>query len=237
MKYRSGCKCVEKSNRLARCASCRHRKRMKRIGKHRRHLARRAEQVRQAGIRFRQRRALENEAARIEEGPTQQQRRRAEYLREVGRTEPAPKMPIRKNLQHHYGPEWRAVTRPRILARAGNCCERCGKPNHESVATASGKNYHDNYWMVWTHAARFEDLNIEPVFFNETGEPSGLIRSDAAYRTIRVVLTVAHLNHVPGDDRDENLAALCQWCHLIHDLTHHRESRADRKDAARPLLA
>lgn len=54
--------------------------------------------------------------------------------------------------------------------------------------------------------------------------------------TIRVVITVAHLNHIAGDDRDENLAALCQWCHLIHDLSHHQRTRATRKDAARPLL-
>jgi hypothetical protein len=29
-------------------------------------------------------------------------------------------------------------------------------------------------------------------------------------RTVLIVLAVAHLNHTPGDDRDENLAALCQ---------------------------
>jgi 5-methylcytosine-specific restriction endonuclease McrA len=53
----------------------------------------------------------------------------------------------------------------------------------------------------------------------------------------RVVLTVGHLNHVAGDDRDENLAALCQRCHLLYDAAHHRDSRSARKDSARPLLA
>jgi len=42
---------------------------------------------------------------------------------------------------------------------------------------------------------------------------------------------------VPGDDRDENLKAYCQWCHLNYDREHHRATRAARKDAARPLLA
>lgn len=38
-------------------------------------------------------------------------------------------MPIRPELRHLYrGPGWQAV-RARILARAGNQCERCGKPN------------------------------------------------------------------------------------------------------------
>lgn len=46
----------------------------------------------------------------------------------------------------------------------------------------------------------------------------------------------AHLNHVSGDDRDENLKALCQWCHLQYDKLQHHETRATRKDSARPLL-
>jgi len=33
----------------------------------------------------------------------------------------------------------------------------------------------------------------------------------------RVVLTVAHLNQIPEDCREENLAALCQRCHLRYD--------------------
>jgi hypothetical protein len=52
---------------------------------------------------------------------------------------------------------------------------------------------------------------------------------------VRVICTVAHLNHVSGDDRDENLKFLCQWCHLNYDKLHHRETRTRRKDAARPI--
>jgi len=32
-----------------------------------------------------------------------------------------------------------------------------------------------------------------------------------------VVLTVAHLNRDTTDNNDDNLKALCQWCHLNHD--------------------
>lgn len=53
----------------------------------------------------------------------------------------------------------------------------------------------------------------------------------------RIVLTIAHLNHNPADNRPENLAALCQRCHLNHDKEQHRETRKARKDAQRPLLA
>jgi 5-methylcytosine-specific restriction endonuclease McrA len=37
----------------------------------------------------------------------------------------------------------------------------------------------------------------------------------------KVVLTIAHLNHDTTDNRDENLAALCNKCHLTYDAPHH----------------
>jgi hypothetical protein len=143
-------------------------------------------------------------------------------------------MPIRPELRHFDGREWRKVVRPRILARAENKCEDCGAPNHASVLRAFG-------W--WTPA------NIESGKFmlserivmlpwHHAGHPGQLAcfpRESCHWTSI--VLTVAHLNHVAGDDRDENLKALCGWCHLNYDKQHHAETRATRKDSARPLLA
>lgn len=54
---------------------------------------------------------------------------------------------------------------------------------------------------------------------------------------VMVQCGAAHLNNVAGDDRPENLAWLCRVCHLHHDEPFHRNTRATRKDAARPLLA
>lgn len=56
-------------------------------------------------------------------------------------------------------------------------------------------------------------------------------------RVVVIQCGAAHLNNVAGDDRPENLAWLCRGCHLRHDLPHHHETRAARKDAARPLLS
>lgn len=58
---------------------------------------------------------------------------------------------------------------------------------------------------------------------------------------LKVVLTVAHLNHQPEDCRDENLAATCQRCHLAYDGDEHRlqasHTRAIRAAAgAEPLF-
>jgi hypothetical protein len=151
-------------------------------------------------------------------------------------------MPIRPELRKFYGPQWRKVVRPRILARAGNKCELCGAPNYSSVLRAFG-------W--WTPA------NIESTRFKHctdshliqlpwshaiADKPGEIHRQTACFprescHWTGIVLTVAHLNHVAGDDRDENLRALCQWCHLNYDKEHHAETRSKRKDAARPILA
>ena len=49
-----------------------------------------------------------------------------------------------------------------------------------------------------------------------------------------VVLTVAHLDHVPENCAEGNLRAMCQACHLSYDADHHaRTARATRAaDAA-----
>jgi hypothetical protein len=56
-------------------------------------------------------------------------------------------------------------------------------------------------------------------------------------RKILVDLQICHLNNCPGDDRDDNLRACCGWCHCNLDLQFHKQTRAARKDRARPLLS
>lgn len=134
-------------------------------------------------------------------------------------------MPIRPELRKFYGPTWRTVTRPRMLERARRKCEKCGKPNHRRVICRYlGKRM---WWSLY--GTRWRDHHgrvATPPRFAEVDEQ----------RLVRVVLGVSHLNQVPGDDRDDNLCVMCQWCHLMHDLAQHRETRAARKDRERPLL-
>lgn len=40
-----------------------------------------------------------------------------------------------------------------------------------------------------------------------------------------VVLTVAHVDHDKTNNRFNNLAALCQRCHLNHDIKQHVDNR------------
>jgi hypothetical protein len=158
-------------------------------------------------------------------------------------------MPVRPEFRKFYGRIWRHATRMRILARAGHCCERCGKPNSrrlskskghwERVETVSGKLFGKPV-MFWRHSGRQSGIRgkYSPWRSNDGTITTHYFVKSLGWkvRLIRVVIAVVHLNHTPGDDRDDNMGALCQWCHLVNDRGHHAETRATRKDCGRPLL-
>lgn len=50
------------------------------------------------------------------------------------------------------------------------------------------------------------------------------------FDTHKRTLTVAHLNHIPEDIRNDNLKALCAPCHLRYDAKHHAESRRKKRE-------
>lgn len=47
----------------------------------------------------------------------------------------------------------------------------------------------------------------------------------AAWAKGKVILTVAHLDHIPEHCGESNLRAMCQRCHLLYDQEHHAETR------------
>jgi hypothetical protein len=59
--------------------------------------------------------------------------------------------------------------------------------------------------------------------------------SGARGRGLKVVLTVAHLDHVPEHCEPDNLAAMCQACHLRHDQEHHQAVKREQAREEREL--
>lgn len=124
--------------------------------------------------------------------------------------------------------------RYRILERARHHCERCGKPNAKVVWTLPGGIWLCRKWERWRAPGSLL-VDLRPPL--DRGVFVGVGDFDCSrLKPVFIVLTIAHLNHKPGDDRDENLAAWCQWCHLDYDLGKHADTRKERKDRARPLL-
>lgn len=131
-------------------------------------------------------------------------------------------MPIRESEKHRYPPDWKQI-RARILERAGHRCEFCGVPNHLWVwRDESGK---------WHRAGKraLQDAGfLKPPFDVACVFENGRV---GKIRVIQIVLTIAHLNHTPEDNRDENLKALCQRCHLNYDAKHHAKNAAATRRA------
>ncbi len=117
-------------------------------------------------------------------------------------------MPIRPENRARYPKNWKTEIVPMIRARSGNRCECTGQCGHVHVQD-------DN------NPLRCHRWNGDPI---NLGEAKPFI-----------VLTVAHLNHQPEDNRPENLLHLCQGCHNRYDAPTRRAGIKERQHAAKAL--
>ena len=119
-------------------------------------------------------------------------------------------MPIKPENKARYPKEWKQI-RLTILERAGHKCEKCQAPNRTRIARGTGKDA--NTYM----------LDNAEVYCADTGTYLGQCHM-SEYEVLRmtdVVLTIAHLDHIPEHCGQENLRAWCQRCHLRYDQSHH----------------
>ena len=119
-----------------------------------------------------------------------------------------------------YDPSWKTVIRPAILERANNCCEFCRVKNGEEILRGhySGKEV---YQLM--DGAIFDASNSEYIGSDYIGEVH------PTNKVVKIVLTIAHLDHNVENNDYENLKALCQKCHLNWDKEHHKKSRKKNK--------
>lgn len=130
-------------------------------------------------------------------------------------------MPIRPENRGRYPKDWDAISR-RIRARANNVCERCRAPNAETIFRAAGV-------YILPDGDTRDDVTGEHLTWTRGSElPVG--------RFVRVVLTVAHLDHTPENCADDNLQALCQACHNRLDAPTRAAGRKARAEAASPQM-
>lgn len=123
-------------------------------------------------------------------------------------------MPIRPENQWRYPANWPEVS-AQIRDRAWNMCEQCGVENH-----ALGGRATDGTFLP---AQPTGDNGIS-FTWPKPGDYGLCVKGNrrAWCKIIRIVLTVAHLNHLPEDCRPENLRCWCQRCHNRYDAKHRR---------------
>lgn len=117
-----------------------------------------------------------------------------------------------------YPKNWKSEIRPRILKRANNCCEFCGLENYiTGYRDKEGKFYESMEIMNTLDNTGYDYFEHELAHIPEDKGP------------IKIVLTIAHLDHDIKNNSDDNLKALCPKCHLNHDKYLHLKSRQQKK--------
>ena len=121
-------------------------------------------------------------------------------------------MPIRPELRPLYPKNWQELSRHVRFERARGKCKRCGRPHLARLRCLPDGRWFDEQAATWRNRrgrpARWPDL-VEATRF----------------RVTRVVLAAAHMDSDPTNNRLENLRALCQRCHMLHDRQHHLVQR------------
>lgn len=96
-------------------------------------------------------------------------------------------------------------------------------------------------WPAFSNHIRFERAEGRcecegecrmPGHMNATGRCENRHGTPSVYTGSKVVLTVAHLNHVPEQRGDDEVKAMCQGCHLWYDRAHHAETKRERQITA-----
>jgi rRNA pseudouridine-1189 N-methylase Emg1 (Nep1/Mra1 family) len=112
-----------------------------------------------------------------------------------------------------YPPNWKTEIVPRIRKRSGGVCEKCGNMKNGDIVYSISL-------YVKTIENGYPRYKKKRFWFKEHGDA---LRANNYFESnikkVRVVLTVAHLNHDEEnhDVKDEDLMDMCQWCHLNYD--------------------
>ncbi|WP_366658516.1 HNH endonuclease signature motif containing protein [Fodinicurvata sp. EGI_FJ10296] len=119
-------------------------------------------------------------------------------------------MPIRPEMRALYPADWPQISGWIRFERAKGCCEQCGRPHGRIVRCLPDGRWFDPLiegWRTQTGALANAWPDIEDYCW---------------FRTTRVILAACHKDHDPANNDPDNLIALCQRCHLIHDRPEHR---------------
>lgn len=116
-----------------------------------------------------------------------------------------------------YPKNWKKEIRPAILARENNCCKICKVPN----GTFGYRGIDGKFYSMELIIAALEDRGYD-YFDNELKHH--LKKDGTVTKGTTIVLTIMHLDHDVTNNDYSNLAAACQYHHLIYDKEHHMKN-------------
>ena len=119
-----------------------------------------------------------------------------------------------------YPKNWKTEIRPFIMNRSGGFCEFCRVENYKPILRG-----------VYNGIECYQDIDGN-IYNAETSKKIGDDYFGEVHPTnsiIKVVLTVAHLDHDINNNDPSNLKALCQRCHNRHDINNRKKNRKINK--------
>lgn len=135
---------------------------------------------------------------------------------------PPSTMPIDKK---EYPANWPAISL-QVRNEAGWKCEWCHVPNRAVIERIGNGTEWREIIVVWDTRTGTH-LDTSSMNANQLRE----------HNLRKIVLTVAHLDRDSHNNARDNLAALCQKCHLGHDKGQHSASRKyGKKHRQQPTL-
>ncbi len=126
-----------------------------------------------------------------------------------------------------YPQNWKSEIRPAILERAQNKCEKCGIENYTHIFRGKLPDGREVYQT--NDGAIYDAENsafIEKDYYAD-------ISATGQETAIKVVLTIAHLDHNVKNNDYGNLRALCQRCHNRHDIEFRKANRKKNENKNR----
>ena len=118
----------------------------------------------------------------------------------------------------NYPPNWKEI-RAAILERADHKCEECGVANYAVGARDKTGQWHDE------NSIHHMNSDYGYSLFGEFP------------KMIKIILTIAHLDHNTGNNHPDNLKALCQKHHLSYDTKLHAVNAQKTRQKKRGQLA
>ncbi len=140
-------------------------------------------------------------------------------------------MPIRPENKARYPRNWPDIS-GKVRERAQHRCEWPG---------CGARNYAIGHWEqrdgvhVWAPHRNAEGLESSARSYAEARQLAAELyfeRGEEGKPPTVIVLTVAHLDHVPENCHPSNLRAWCQRHHLAYDAEHHAKTRQASRRAA-----
>ncbi len=119
-------------------------------------------------------------------------------------------MPIRPEARALYPADWPQISRHVRFEQAKGCCQHCGRPHGQVVRCLPDGRWYDATASAWRNGMGAL-VNAWPD-----------IEDYSRFWHTRVILAACHRDHDPSNNTSDNLIALCQRCHLIHDRPEHR---------------